>query len=370
MIFISYASKDFPKIEKYINKLKNKFGDVIWFAPERINSSEHYAKEIIKAIKNSEKVIVFLSKNAFNSPHVSREFSLAISNRKKIYPLRIENDFPDSESEDFEYYLSTVQFRDIFNEKEFNGFLNEISKEYEINVNEYNFENFVKLHFEKMGYKVTKGNGNYWNKVKEGFKEYDDILIAKKEKTQRYIVPIYKEKMEVGEFKLLEAELLWKYKDLIFDEEELKELFKEFKIKNPTFKQYMLFANKAKNLKKRKLNLLFYLYIKHPPKYKKMPFEIPLKSTYKEDEKMPQIFLNYTYALTWWGVGKDDLESMKSYKGLWKALLETLQIYKSKQKKKMKAITEDLRRVYLRYFLEMRGIWYRNLGLKMCLGIL
>ena len=147
MYLISYSSKDASIVSKFVEKLKARVGkDNVWFAPERIGGSEFYAKEIIKAIDKSKAVLLFLSSNSLNSPHVLRELEKSVSKGKKVYPLRIENVLPN---EEFSYFLSTIQWIDIFSEEDFDRFLDEIFR-INIKIDKSEFLNFVILHIEEM----------------------------------------------------------------------------------------------------------------------------------------------------------------------------------------------------------------------------
>jgi len=354
MYFISYSSKDNTIVSKYVEKLKARVGkDNIWFAPKDIGGSKFYAKEIVKAIKKSKAVLLFLSKNSLNSPHVLRELELSVSRGKKVYPLRIEDVLPN---EDFSYFLSTIQWIDIFSEEDFDKFLDEIFR-IDIKIDKSEFVNFVILHFEEMGYKV-KING--------------DFLEVRKNNIAFKLLPIYQEYMNVGQFKVIEAENLWKYKELIFKKEDLEEFFKEYKFKEePTFKQKMLFVRIMKNKSKIE-NIVFYLYIKNPPVFYKQNFKIGLinEDKYKETELMPQIYLNSTYKLAWWGVGRDNLEviSKGRYNNIAIASVKAYKKLKFKSNKQKESYNGRLAESLCEVFFKNNGYLVQKFGIENVLG--
>ena len=110
MYFISFSSKDMTLAKNLVKKLK-KYGHRVWFAPAEIKSSENYAEEIIRAMKECNSTILIFSKNSNDSKHVQREVSLALEYKKNIYPVRIENTLP---TDSMEYFLNTLQWHDIY----------------------------------------------------------------------------------------------------------------------------------------------------------------------------------------------------------------------------------------------------------------
>jgi hypothetical protein len=358
MYFISYSSKDEEIVLKYIKKLKARVGkENVWFAPEKISGSKFYAKEIVKAIEKSKAILLFLSKNSLTSPHVLRELNLAVSKGKKIYPLRIEDVFPNDE---FGYFLNTIQWIDIFKEEDFDNFLDEIFR-VDIKIEESEFKDFVILHFEEMGYKVKK-EGEFLEVKKDG----------EKRKIEYKILPIYQEFMNVGQFKVIEAESLWKYKNKIFKQNDLNEFFKEYKFKdNPTFKQKMLFAQKMKD-KVKKENIVFYLYVKNPPIFHKQKFQIGLidENKYKKDEIMPQIYINSVYKPGWWAVGRDNLEIVKDerYKNITIAVIEAYKKLKYNLNKQRESYNGRLAESLCEVFFRNNGYLVQKFGIENVLG--
>jgi hypothetical protein len=140
MIFISYSSKDSNKVIP-INDTLHAHGFETWFAEQDIKAGENYAQSITKAIQECSCLILVYSSNVVDSKHVIRELELALKYGKKIYPLRIDRTEP---TEAFEYYLSTVQYIDIFvdYQERLNGFLALLSKEYGKPIKHYTSKDF------------------------------------------------------------------------------------------------------------------------------------------------------------------------------------------------------------------------------------
>jgi hypothetical protein len=354
MYFISYSSKDEKKIKPYLHKLKSRVGkENVWFAPERIKESEYYATEIIKALDNSKGVIFFLSENSMNSDHVKREINYAVSNGIKIYPLRIDDVELVNE---WKYHLGIVQWLDL-NEENFKKFLDNLLK-IEIKLDESEIENFCKIHFEKMGYKVSKEN---------------EFLIVQKKNIGFKVLPIFKDYLDIKDFRALEADLFWKYKNRIFKKEVLDEFFKKYKFKeNPTFKQKQLFLQQLKHNKYKKENIVFYLYVKNPPTFYNAGFEIGFvnEDKYKEREKLPQIFLNSTYRPSWWGVGRDELEKIKDerYKNITTTALEAYSELKYQSNKKRESYNGRLAESLCEVFFRNNGYLVQKFGIENVLG--
>ena len=355
MYFISYSSKDESKINPYLNKLKSRLGkENIWFAPERIKESKNYAQEIEQALKKSKGVIVFLSSNSMNSKYVLNEISVAVGLGIEIYPLRIE-DVPLKEG--FNYLLSTSQFKNLFQENAFDEFLDNLLK-IEINLSEDELEDFCKIHFEKMGYKVYKEN---------------EFLLVNKKNIGFKVLPIFREKLDIKGFRALEAELFWKYKDRILKKDLLEEFFKKYNFKeNPTFKQKQLFLQQMKYYKNKKENIVFYLYIKNPTIFYKTEFKIGFvnEQNYKEKEKLSQLFLNSTFYPSWWGVGRDELETIKDerYKNITTTTIAAYNELKKQNNKKRESYNGRLAESLCEVFFKNNGYLVQKFGIENVLG--
>ncbi|KPA10877.1 Toll-Interleukin receptor domain protein [Candidatus Magnetomorum sp. HK-1] len=85
-VFISYSSKDSVFAELCQIKLK-KFGIKVWIG---LSPGDNWMKEIDKAIKKSDALILLLSENSNESAYVTYEWSFALGIGKKIIPLLID----------------------------------------------------------------------------------------------------------------------------------------------------------------------------------------------------------------------------------------------------------------------------------------
>ena len=86
-------------------------GDVS-FAVERDQAAAtQWAGEIVRALRNSERVIVFLTPRSCASPHVCRELTLADRFRKPIVPVLLE---PCDPPDDVVYFLASLQELRVF----------------------------------------------------------------------------------------------------------------------------------------------------------------------------------------------------------------------------------------------------------------
>ena len=109
-IFISYSSPDQDVAEKVRNLLEDR-GIGCWMAPRDVLPGAIYAEEIIKAIKNTQALLLVCSRNIVESIHVRNEVERAFNYRKVIFPFRIEN---VELGESFEYFLGSSHWMDAW----------------------------------------------------------------------------------------------------------------------------------------------------------------------------------------------------------------------------------------------------------------
>jgi hypothetical protein len=107
-IFISYSAEDRESAGAVCAALE-KEGLGCWIAPRDILPGDIYGESIIRAINDSQLLVVVFSSRANQSPHVLTEVDRALNKRKTIVRLNIEN---VDLSARFEYYLSTAQWLD------------------------------------------------------------------------------------------------------------------------------------------------------------------------------------------------------------------------------------------------------------------
>lgn len=105
MVFISYSSKDNLYADGIVTILKEL--DVpYWKAPEMIPAGSNYAKEIPKAIRECDSVLLLISKDSQESIWVEKELDSAVNNRKNIVPIRIDE---EPLNDMYQFYLNNVQ---------------------------------------------------------------------------------------------------------------------------------------------------------------------------------------------------------------------------------------------------------------------
>lgn len=335
MIFISFSSKNLQQATA-INAQLLSCGVKTWFSPVSIKTSANYANDIASAIKNSQAVVLIYSKDANDSVHVQKEIDLAITYKKKIYPLRIDDATP---SEGMEYLLSGIQWRDMAANIELSmkSFINELKADLGLyedatkKLSESNIESFCMQHFKGMGYKIEPKKKAFWGTIASACDypqealEYlsSNAFCAKKEKTTMIVVAKYLESSTLPNFKVREADYFWKARKLLWKREALLQVCKEQKVdvedEEIDFKTKSNIAERYRHedSSKKALRILFYLFVQNPPLYRKQSYTLPLNNEfdYKENEPMPQLYLNYSYMPKWWGYGKDDLEKIKYYEG-------------------------------------------------------
>lgn len=110
--FISYATADSHRVTQLVASLEER-GLRCWMAPRDIRPGIEYGEEIIRAIKLSKSLVVFISAVSVKSRHVRAEVERAVTDNKTVYPARIE----DVEvGEALEFFLSIRQFVDLFDD--------------------------------------------------------------------------------------------------------------------------------------------------------------------------------------------------------------------------------------------------------------
>ncbi len=113
-VFISYSSKDNVYAESMVSILKE-LGVSHWKAPEMIPAGSNYAKEIPKAIRESDFFLLLISKHSQESIWVEKELDTAINHRKKIIPIRVDE---EPLGDMYQFYLNNVQMIPYGLEKE------------------------------------------------------------------------------------------------------------------------------------------------------------------------------------------------------------------------------------------------------------
>lgn len=88
--FISYTMNDLKTAER-IRKAVIGAKLPVWMAPYSISPGENYPDEIIRGLKNCDRVLLVLSRKSNASPSVQREIERAMTYGKTIIPIKIEN---------------------------------------------------------------------------------------------------------------------------------------------------------------------------------------------------------------------------------------------------------------------------------------
>jgi len=348
MVFLSFSSKDKMKADRAYSRLKEEGFDV-WYSNSSIEAGQNYAKDIVSAIQSSQCLVFLYSKSSEASLHVQKELDLALRYKKPIFPLRLESIEPQDA---MEYLLSGHQYVDLFeNGKEnFEKFIFQLkdkigSKEDKTKkLNAKNIQTFAAQHFKQMGYEVyIKGNVD-WKELTEVKR-----LLNKSPKWQECILNYFqtncfhvkKDNISIivsakilessqasSYFKTLESDFFWEARKILWNEAELKEVLKDLKKPEELIEEdnidFRLKSQLAEQFRKKtpkNLSLLFYLFVKTPPKFEQKTYSMPLIGKYQEGEQMPNLYLNYSLFPSWWGLGKDDIEGIKGsrYIGFQKA---------------------------------------------------
>lgn len=109
-VFISHAKEDSQEAEIVYDYLESQ-GYKCWIDKRDITPGIPYAKEIMKGFKNSDVVVVVISKNAMHSVGVKNEIDNVYKNNKTIIPFRIDD---TTLSDELSFYLSSTQWINAF----------------------------------------------------------------------------------------------------------------------------------------------------------------------------------------------------------------------------------------------------------------
>ena len=104
-VFISHSSKD-KDIADEICAILEKNGASCWIASRDVPPGGSYGKEIMKAIRSCNILLLLVSKNTNVSDHVTNEIEVAFDAKKVIIPFMLEDvGYP----EELEYFLRRKQ---------------------------------------------------------------------------------------------------------------------------------------------------------------------------------------------------------------------------------------------------------------------
>jgi len=338
VVFLSFSSKDKAFADRTHERLKE-VGFDVWYSNRSIEAGGNYAKDIVSAIQSSQCLVLLYSESSGESVHVQRELDLALRYKKPIFPLRIENIEPQ---EAMEYWLSGCQYVDLFeNGKEnFEKFIAHLKKQIGAKddktkkLDAQNIQTFALQHFKEMGYEVhEKGSVDWaelievkahlrknpnWSECVLNYLEANCFHVKKDNISIIVNAKILENPRASSYFKTLEADLFWEARKILWNEDELKKVLKDLKKpevlieeENIDFRFKSILADKFRHKTPKNLSLLFYLFVKTPPKFEPKTYSMPLVGKYQEGEQMPSLYLNYSLFPSWWGLGKDDIEGIK-----------------------------------------------------------
>ena len=107
-VMISYSHKD-QQYANMIVAILEQNNIKCWIDYRDATPGANYAGSIVRAIKNSDFVIVVLSKNSVVSPQVLNEVNAAVNNGVSIIPFKIEE---SDLSDNMEYYIGRTHWLD------------------------------------------------------------------------------------------------------------------------------------------------------------------------------------------------------------------------------------------------------------------
>lgn len=109
-VFISHSNQDAEAAGRILAALEAD-GVPCWIAPRDIMAGEQWAGSIVRAIEESQAVLVVFCEASNGSPQVAREMELAVSNHKRLIPVRVADVRP---THDMQYFLGVSHWVDAF----------------------------------------------------------------------------------------------------------------------------------------------------------------------------------------------------------------------------------------------------------------
>lgn len=143
-MFVSYAHKDskivFPEIKRFQD-----MGYNVWY-DEGIGAGNEWLNDVVKHLKGSDVVVMFITNNSVASKNVKKEFKYSINKEKHILPIYLE-DFDEIKMDDeWEYELHSIQgiLKTTLDEEEYIFKFTEAFDQFEFKPNvDYGYEDFV-----------------------------------------------------------------------------------------------------------------------------------------------------------------------------------------------------------------------------------
>lgn len=108
-LFVSHSSDDAGIATELVNYVEPR-GHKCWYASRDVDVSDDYTSQVIRAIDQSEMLVVLISSAANESPHIRRELERAVGTTKRIVPIRIGRAIA---SDQLAYLLAGCQWTDL-----------------------------------------------------------------------------------------------------------------------------------------------------------------------------------------------------------------------------------------------------------------
>ena len=88
-IFLSYAHEDRPRVDSFVDLLRQKGWEV--YVDDQIRGGHQWPDELHKAIRTSHAFVVMLSPDAMHSQHILNEINVALGTNRAIIPVMLED---------------------------------------------------------------------------------------------------------------------------------------------------------------------------------------------------------------------------------------------------------------------------------------
>jgi hypothetical protein len=122
-VFISYAKEDKETANTICKELESR-NIKCWIAFRDISPAQVWAKAIVKAIAESELLVLLLTRHSNESIYVYKELERAVSNKKVIITIRLEDIEP---GEELQLFISGIQWFDVW-KKPMESYIDELTK--------------------------------------------------------------------------------------------------------------------------------------------------------------------------------------------------------------------------------------------------
>jgi hypothetical protein len=114
VVFISHSSKDLLFIEKELIPMLKEFHIPFWYCKDEIHGSQQWERSIRDALKETEYLIIIISKYSIDSEWVHAEVHWSLENKPgRVIPILLDNSDPSH----LHIKLSSIQYIDFRNDK-------------------------------------------------------------------------------------------------------------------------------------------------------------------------------------------------------------------------------------------------------------